>query len=235
MRPTCPLSICAANGRSPFQVGFRAVGDPLRFDGDLAQLPGRHGDLTAEIEAGRAWLARDPRHPLRTEHVDVRQQPPQVGPKAVARMMASKASCLSSAKTTPSVVSRSMPPRTLMLPSLIFLSVPISISGTWPSSSTICRGPLAARRKPSFSKLPSASRRTGALMMSTSRAGKMPIENHPCQIGNPSRSRGMICTGLRTAMVTSTFASARSSAISPPELPKPTTRTRWPAKAWGLR
>ena len=36
-------------------------------------------------------------------------------------------------------------------------------------------------------------------------------------------------TGPRTASVTSMFDSARSSAIPPPELPKPTTSTRLPA------
>ena len=150
-------------------------------------------------------------------------------------MTVSNGSAFASVNMTPSDVKRSMPPRILIEPSLIPASVPISISGTRPSSSTICRGPFAARRNPRRSMLPTASRNTGALMKSTRRAGKRRYRIAHDRIGNPSKSRGRIWTGPRTANATSTPALARSSAISPPELPKPTTSTRFPAHKSGLR
>src|SRR5712692_5479042 len=55
-----------------------------------------------------------------------------------------------SASTTPSGVNRSMPPPILMEPSLILSSVPTSINGTRPCSSTIWRGPLAAAQSQLF-------------------------------------------------------------------------------------
>jgi hypothetical protein len=150
-------------------------------------------------------------------------------------MIASNGSFVASAKTTPSVVKFAMPPRTLMAPSLMLASVPMSISGTRPSSSIVWRGPLAARCKPNFSKLPTARRSTGALMASTRRAGSRWYRIAQDRMGKPNSSRGMICTGPRTDSATSMPALARSSAISPPELPKPTTSTRLPPYGAGLR
>jgi hypothetical protein len=65
-----------------------------------------------------------------------------------------------------------MPPRTLIEPSLILVNVPMSISGTRPSSSINRRGPFAARFNPSRSIGPTATRIAGALMKSTIPVGK---------------------------------------------------------------
>jgi len=73
-----------------------------------------------------------------------------------------------------------------------------------------------------------AKRITGALMKSTGPVGKLFCAIAQDRIGKPKRSRGRICTAPRTAKVVSISAFARSSAISPPELPNPTTSTRLP-------
>jgi hypothetical protein len=54
-------------------------------------------------------------------------------------------------------------------------------------------------------------------------------------VGRPSTSRRTMLTGERTDKATPTPCSARSSAISAPVLPMPTTSTLWPLKGAALR
>ena len=93
------------------------------------------------------------------------------GRKPVARMTASKRSGGDCLKATPSGAKLVTSPRSAIRPSRIASSVPMSMSGTRPSSSIACSGPLAERLRPSVSMEPIANRSNGALMMSAIRAG----------------------------------------------------------------
>src|ERR1700682_646435 len=62
---------------------FGIIRDPLRLDSDLAQLPGRHRDLAAEIKAGRGSRpAGHERHAVLVEDAfDIRHYRAQIGTK----------------------------------------------------------------------------------------------------------------------------------------------------------
>ena len=96
-----------------------------------------------------------------------------------------------------------MSPRSLIRPSRIASSVPMSMSGTRPSSAMDWSGPLGERFKPSLSIEPIANRITGAFSASATRGGSHCSAAGKKRIGTPKSSRGTTLTGLRTERVTS--------------------------------
>ena len=72
-----------------------------------------------------------------------------------------------------------MSPRSLIRPSRIASSVPMSMTGTRPSSSIDCSGPLGERFKPSFSIEPIANRSRGALIAVGHSRGKQSAGEAP--------------------------------------------------------
>jgi len=96
-------------------------------------------------------------------------------------------------------------------------------------------GPSAGRAKPYRRRSPNASRPTSRPIASASRSGAQRRRMLVSCVGMPRKSRGTTLTGVRMASVGSAPRSARSSAISAPVFPAPTTSTRWPAKGAPLR
>ncbi len=66
----------------------------------------------------------------------------------------------------------------------------------------------------------------GRASASASVGGSLDSGSAIARIGMPSSSRGRMFTGLRTETTGRAPCSCRSMAISPPELPNPTTSTR---------
>ena len=122
-----------------------------------------------------------------------------------------------------------------MRPFFTIAIVPMSSIGTRPSVSIIAFRPIAGRTMPHFDRSPTASRIVADTSASRSASGSRDNMMFVACDGRPSRSRGTTCTGPRTTIDTSTPCSARSSAISAPELPQPTTSVRLPANGAGSR
>ena len=79
-------------------------------------------------------------------------------------------------------------------------------------------------------------RRIVRAIRSTAGPGKRDVAIPSTWLGNPSMSRRTMFGGVRTESDTSRAPpSARSTAISAPELPAPTTSTRCAAYGAGLR
>ena len=182
------------NSRRPPQRD-RGVGDPLRFDPDFAQLAGRRGDCPAKKETG---LPGRPAADERPAGVVENALAPgssgrKSGRKPVARMMASKASAGDLTNTTP-FGANARDVAADLDPSRADLGDRADVeSGTRPSSSTIRRGPLAARVMPSFLSEPTARRIEGALMNVSDPRGQAPLGDRQGQDRQTRTARAARC------------------------------------------
>ena len=89
-------------------------------------------------------------------------------------------------------------------------------------------GPTVGRTMPHRERSPTTKRTVAVAIASCSASGRYDRRRLMCWVGQPNMSRGITCAGPRTTMATSTLFSARSSAISAPELPHLTTKVRLP-------
>mmetsp|Transcript_2434 Transcript_2434/g.7878 ORF Transcript_2434/g.7878 Transcript_2434/m.7878 type:complete len:246 (+) Transcript_2434:424-1161(+) len=157
--------------------------------------------------------------------------------------MPSNGSALPSEKTTrPSASIPARPSlRTAIRPSMQACTVPTSIMGGTPSVSRRRRGPFQCCGRPARAREPpylirAASLRTGSVNRSTGSSASQPNGSASsglrCEWSSRCAtcrwSRGTTTCGLRASRVGLAPCSTKSSAISEPLLPHPTTSTRLP-------
>ena len=212
-------------------------GDRLGADGDLAQVAGRQRSRSRRRRGSgrrRPRASRAESRCRRGRRGRRRTLPAPPGSRWPARRRRARRRCRRRT-AAPVSVRRATPGLTAISPRLIAAMVPTSMSGMRCLSLIAEIGPIAGRGNPSRARFPNASRDASRPIPSASLSGALRMRMLVSWIGMPRRSRGTTFTGARTARVGLAPRSARSSAISAPVLPAPTTSTRCPANASPLR